>query len=217
MKQIILTIKDKYQSLSINFKQYFIWPLLIAFLTFFVTYIFSKFTEQSNKENLLHEKKLTIISDITESYQVLSYYSSFRGMIDIEQMDYAKYFKKIPNENLQMVELSIRERIKLADTMKIEYPIVYENMMIGDTKAFPFLKNIQLAKLFFSQKVNTRIDTLMTYIPITKKIQTRIKEKLKTNSIKLTEKEKSDLLSEIQKETDDKFSDLLNEMVNELE
>lgn len=197
-------------------KQYFMWPMLIAIITFLLTSLFWKYTDSTNKEYLLQEKKLNIISEFSESFETYNYYSGFRGMIDLEQIEYVKYFKEIKNNNLNFVELSISQRIELADSMRNKYPLVYDKMMEGDVKCTSFLKNIHLAQIFFSDSIRAMINDFMDYIPIDLKINGYIVQRLKSDSTKMTEHEKNVLLQNIQVETRDKFSKILNKMVTEV-
>lgn len=215
MNDIISKIKNLYNSLSPEGKQHFLWPLVISFFTFLLTSAFWKYSDYSNKNYLLQEKKLTIISDLSESYQSYYYYSTFRGMLDLEQIEYANQ-KTEEDHSSQKLELSIKQKLILADLMKAKYPIAYEKMMEGDTKAPIFLKNLQLAQFFFNDQIRVKANEFMDYTPLDNKITELIQKKIQENKTTITEKDKNEILQNIQTEMNSKFSELINEMIKEV-
>jgi hypothetical protein len=76
-------------------KEKFFWPLLLGIIIFSVTTTFSVISDKKNKQLQLREKKLSLIGDFAESFETYNYFSGFRGMMQLEQMDYVKYFSEI--------------------------------------------------------------------------------------------------------------------------
>ncbi|WP_317897754.1 hypothetical protein [Aurantibacillus circumpalustris] len=206
----------KFQLFNKDLKEKFFWPLLIGVITFSITTAYSVFSEKKNKQLQLREKKLTLIADLAESYETYHYYSGFRGMMDLEQMEYVKYFAEIKGDHIQQVELSIKQRILLADTLRKMYSLPYEKMMEGDVKSSVLFKNIHLSQLLFTDSVKVGLNNLLSYVPIDNKINEYVANRMQSDSTKLSEKEKNKILQDIQSETSTIFSKVLNDMVAEI-
>jgi hypothetical protein len=197
-------------------KQYFIWPLFIAMLGVILTYSFSVYTDRSNKEYLLQEKKLSIISNLTQSFSTYAYYAGFRAMIQLEKMEYVKYFVEIPDANINMVHVPISKRIRLQDTLRKIYPLVYDKMMEGDLKTNETLmRDIYLGQLFFSNSLGSRINKLLDFVPIENEINRIIDERRETNSTKLSETEKDSIMDRAISNARREFELVINLMIAE--
>jgi hypothetical protein len=196
-------------------KEKFFWPLLLGIIIFSVTTTFSVISDKKNKQLQLREKKLSLIGDFAESFETYNYFSGFRGMMQLEQMDYVKYFSEIEGEKIQIVELSIRERVRLADTMRKLYPLPYDKMMEGDLKASSLFKNVHLVQLLFSDSIANTLNNLLEYVPVDNKISEYIAKRMKTDSSKLTEIEKNKILETINAEKRIIYNKVLNNMVEE--
>jgi hypothetical protein len=113
------------------------------------------------------------------------------------------------------VELSIRERVRLADTMRKLYPLPYDKMMEGDLKASSLFKNVHLVQLLFSDSIANTLNNLLEYVPVDNKISEYIAKRMKTDSSKLTEIEKNKILETINAEKRIIYNKVLNNMVEE--
>lgn len=208
IKKVGKLFKDK------NFKHIFLWPLFLLLIGTFLTFLINYLNERENKRSQLEEKKLMIINELTESYQKLSYYSSYTDLINFEKIVHMRYFVNSKNRAKNAYELSTKESTKLNDTIKTIFPTYFKKMEEGEVAMFPFLKNIQLTKLFFSHTTHLKIDSLMECFPSEKIIQNSIASKLKDTCC-ISEKQKIKILVSIQKKRDEKFSNLLESMVRE--
>lgn len=208
-KKIRKILKDK------NFKQIFLWPLFLLLIGTFITFLINYLNERENKRAQLVEKKLIIINDLTESYQKLSYYSTYADLINFEKMAYIRYFLNSENRAKNAYELSTKENIRLNDTIRSIFPTYYLKMEEGESAMFPFLKNIQLTTFFFSHSSHIKIDSLMLCFPSEKMIQKSVSLKLKDTCC-ISEIEEKKILANIKYERDKRFSELLSTMVEDI-